>query len=126
MASLACAPTLKQIYPVPGVGEQAPIDEVLNQLDRNERIRVQISDGRVVEAVFCERISDKILVNEMVRKGQVVGSKIVKSDEVQEIAVSDLEQVFIYRTSTAQYIGYGVAGVVFVSAVYTMTSTKEE
>ena len=79
-----------------------------------------------MEAVFVEREFDKLLVNEMVRKKQVVGSKLVKSEEVLEIEVLDLEQVFVYRTSTAQYVGYGVAAVVFVSAVYTMTATKEE
>jgi hypothetical protein len=126
LALSSCAPKMVQLYPASTLEERTSISEILDRLSSGDRILIQAVGGPLMEAVLNKREPEAILVNRMVWDKQIMGDKLVESDEVTKIMINDLQKVCVYRTSTGQKIGYCVAAAVFVGAVYAMTSVSEE
>jgi len=124
-SSASCAPNAVLVYPAGEVDAPVEMGKILDDLSHRDRIRIQMAGGDLIEAVFREKKSDVILINEMIWKKQIVGKKFEKSDEVTEIPIRNLERIYVYRNSTMQKIGYGVGAAVFVGAVYSMASAKD-
>ena len=124
----ACAPKMVQVYPPSGLEDNTSINEVLEQLERGDKIRYKVTGGTLSDAVFVGQDTSSIYVKQYVWKKQIIGKKKVLSDVDTAMAMGDLEQLHARRKiGAAKKVASFVVGLgVLVWIVWAITPPPTE
>jgi hypothetical protein len=115
-----------RVYPPSDKAESETLDEVLENLERGDKIRIQVAGGSLEDAVYEERGARSIYVREYVWKKQIIGKKRVLGDDRLAIAIADIEQLHAVRvTTTEQIVAFAVGSVFLVGFAWLMTGEDQ-
>jgi hypothetical protein len=120
-----CAPRAQLKYPVSDHDQAPDLESALARLSPGDKIRLHLEDGEYFEARFKNYAADSLFVHKLLWKKQILGRKLVKSDEVTGLALGDIEQLHTYGHTPLQKIGIGVVlawGIVGVISMSTLMS----